>query len=145
MVSFNKKNTGQGALQGNDRDSSRTSCESMRMTVGREEPLHVVPCSAFPDTVLKSVRERLFVVSPSLMVLLPRTVRMQEATQAQGRCALHSFWCEESPEPHVCVTTLSLLLGFEVVQALAYVFFLYSHMMHTGKELHRSGFPMQRW
>lgn len=62
MFSFNKKNTGQGTLQGEDRDSSRTLCESMRMRAGREEPLHVIPWSAFLITLLKSDRERLSVV-----------------------------------------------------------------------------------
>lgn len=55
---------------------------------------------------------------------------MLEATGAQGRSALHSFWCEECPEPQ-CVTTLSLLLGFEVAQSLPYGFLpLLTHAAH---------------
>lgn len=97
----------------------------------------------FPDTLLKSIRERLSVVSPSLMVLLPRTLLEHKKPQGHREDVLCTVSGLRSALNLTCVTTLSLLLGFEVAQALPCVFLLCSHMPHTGKELHRSGFPMQ--
>lgn len=99
----------------------------------------------FPDTLLKSIRERLSVVSSSLMVLLPRTLLECKKPQGHREDVLCTVPGVRSALNLTCVTTLSLLLGFEVAQSLPFVFSLRSHMLHTGKGLHRSGFPIQGW
>lgn len=131
-VSFNKKNTGRGILQGKDR--TPVGHHVRKNESGKGGTTTCVSMLCFPDTLLKSVRGETF-CGKSIPHGAPakNSVRTQEATGAQGRCALHSFWCEECPEPHVCVATLSLLLGFEVAQALVCVFFLCSHMLHTAR------------
>lgn len=128
MVSFNKKNTGQGTLQGKDRDSSRSPCERIR--VGREEPLYVVPCSAFLIAYW-NLSERDF-CGKSIPAGAPtkNSVRMQEATGAQGRCALHSSWCDECSEPHMCHHSLTVA-GFWGCSGFALCFFpLLTHAAH---------------
>lgn len=92
----------------------------------------------FPDTPLKSGGERLSVVSPSLTVLLPRTLSEHKKPQGHRKMCFAQFLVWGVPwASRVCHH--SLLLGFEVAQALVYVFFLRSHMPH------RSGFPTQEW
>lgn len=101
----------------------------------------------FPDALLKFVGGKLSMLNLSLMVLLPRT--LLDCNKPQGhredvlctvsgvRSALNLTGV--SPLSHCCWVLRLLRLwpmGF---------FFLCSHVLHTGKELHRSGFPTQGW
>lgn len=96
----------------------------MKVRLGREEPWHVPRAMPPSEHLTAANGGRHSDVSLSSTVLLPLTSRWKKRNPMDTtEHLLHTIsGARKGAESHVCVTVVSMLLGFEVVQPSIYIY-----------------------